>query len=248
MFSNSVLSNELFKKISRLFDEDEVEFMKRVHHEVFNQYVNLPVLYAGSGADLEHALVLGTNLVFFESHLPRENISEIISKIDDLGKLKSVKEIGKLEEGGKITLGFEIVGIDFELTFYAEDATTIGLKNYPELESGLCVYFVKVPFPKEKRVGSLRKPDFFGRILSRIVVGGFYLERECPLTFKIPPEELGFIKLFSGYISALSIHDGVVGNLYKKIRMVENLRELIYMDYMWAESIKNVERSEDRSI
>jgi hypothetical protein len=219
------------EKVLSFFEEDEIAFMNKVYYEVFDPYTSLPVLYAGSGGDLEHALILGRNLVFFESHLPQENISEITSKIDEIGKIRNLKKSGELGRGGKIIIDFDIAGVNFKLTYYAEDATTIGVKSYPELESGIYVYFVKVPFPKEERVGSLREPGFFGRILSKIEVGGFYFERECPLTFKISSSKLGFKKIASGYISALSIHKNAMGNLYKKIRRVDNLQELIHQDY-----------------
>ena len=208
-----------------IFEEEEIAFMMKIYNEVFREGENV-VVYAGAASDLEHAVLLGTNLVFFDTHLVKENISEIIEKIEKIGELDKIKTHSKT----KTVIEFDIGGTNFKLSYYAEDATNIGIKSYPELKNGIYAYFVKVPFPKEQRAGSLREPEFFSRVLDMIQLNGFYLERECPITFKIQPIELGFERIASGHISALSVYNEK-GNLYKKVKRVENLRELVYKDY-----------------
>ena len=179
--------------------------------------------------------MLGSNLVFFDTHLPKENVSEIIKKVEGFGVVEDVRT-EKSKEAWKMwktIVEFRVKNITFRLVYYAEDATNIGLKWFPELENGIHAYFVKVPFPKEQKAGSLREPKFFSRVLRMINVGGFYLERECPISFQIPVEELGFEKVASGYISALSVHDAK-GNLYRKVKKAENLEELVLLDWMMA--------------
>ena len=56
------------------------------------------------------------------------------------------------------------------------------------------------------------------------------MERECPLCRVLRAENLGFVKVASGYISALSVNYNAKGNLYKKVREVENIYELLKLD------------------
>ena len=211
-----------------LLEEEEIPFLRKVYNKVFREGENV-IVYAGAASDLEHAVLLGKNLVFFDTHLVKENVSEIVEKIRRTGKLNKIKT-----SKTKTVVEFEIGGTNFRLTYYAEDATNVGLKAYPELKNGIYVYFVKVPFPKEQRAGSLREPEFFSRILDMINFNGFYLERECPITFKVQPIELGFERIASGHISALSVYNEK-GNLYKKVKRVENLKELVYRDYYYKD-------------
>jgi|Deesub1362A_J573_1020465.scaffolds.fasta_scaffold10409_2 hypothetical protein len=218
---------DILKRVRIFLEDEEIPFMEEIHKRVFDDGV---VVYAGAASDVEHAVLLGKNLVFFDTHLAEENVSEILRKIERVGEIKSVEKISELGTA-KTTVDFEIGGVKFKLTYYAEDATKMVSKPYPELKNGIYTYFVKVPFPKECNVGSLREPEFFWRVLDMIRIGGFYLERECPISFSIPPQELGFEKVVSGYVSALSIRDAV-GNLYRKVRKVKNLREFVFSDYV----------------
>ena len=213
---------ERVKALEDLFEPEEIDFMLRVAEIVGNANLNHPVLYAGSGGDLEHAVVLGNDLIFVDSHKPDITLNEIRSKIEIVGgEILEEREIGVLGRGGKRILTFRFCGDTVRLTYYAEDATKF---VPPEAKGGISVYFVKVPHPKEPNVGSLSSPESLSKYLSLIEVGGFYLERECPLPRNA--EEFGFVKVLSGYISALSIHDAE-GNLYRKVRDVPNLYELL---------------------
>ncbi len=208
------------------FDCREVEFVLRIAEEIERANLNHPVLYAGSGGDVEHAVVLGNELIFIDSHEPEITLNEIRSRIERMGGvvLREKRE-GVLGRGGRHEIEFDFFG-RIRLIYYAEDATKF---VPPEARDGISVYFVKVPHPKEPNVGSLSSPESLSRFLSLIVVGGFYLERECPLCRSLRPVDLGFVKVASGYISALSIYN-VEGNLYKKVRDVPNLYELLKMD------------------
>ncbi len=219
------------KKLVEFFTCEEVDFMLKIAREVKNAKLEEPVLYAGSGGDLEHAVILGQRLIFVDSHLPEVTLAEIRNRIERIGGT-ILDEKREAEPGscGKHVIRFEFAG-EIELVYYGEDATRIGLDFLPEeLEGGCSVYFVKVPLPKESAVGSLKSPDSLARALRLIVPGGFYLERECPLCRVLSPELLGFKKIASGYISALSINHNEKGNLYKKLRDVENLHELLELD------------------
>jgi len=220
------------KKLMPFFVPEERGFMLRVSKEIGKSDLHQPVLYAGSGGDVEHAVVLGDRLVFVDSHLPEETLSEIRNRVTQIGgKILEEEQLGKFGAGGKHIIRFKLFG-EIELIYYAEDATKIGLDFMPEeLKEGCSVYFVKVPLPKEARVGSLASPDSLSRALRLIVLGGFYLERECPLCRVLSPEVLGFEKVASGYISALSINYDEKGNLYRKTREVENILDLLKLDY-----------------
>jgi len=211
------------------FERAEIPFLIRVAEEIEKSRLDLPVLYAGSSDDLEHAVILGDRLIFVDSHLPETNLAEIRRKAETFGKIIEEKRIGELGNGGKHILRFEFLGEEIELTYYAEDATEL-LKNPPkEIKEGLSVYFVKVPLPKEPKVGSLKSPESLAKALKLVALNGFYLERECPLCRVLKPEVLGFKLIASGYISALSVYNEK-GNLYRKVRDVENLEELLKLD------------------
>ena len=220
-----------FRALTRFFDPRELDFMFRVSSEVGSSNLDLPVFYAGSGGDLEHAVVLGDRLIFVDSHLPEDTISEIRRKIAKIGgKILEEERVGKLGKSGRHVLRFEFYG-EVELIYYAEDVLRI-LENPPrELRDGCSVYFVKVPHPKEPNVKSLDSPELLSKALKLIEVGGYYLERECPICRVLNPEVLGFEKVASGYISALSIHNAE-GNLYRKVRDVENLEDLLRLDLL----------------
>ncbi|AGK61114.1 hypothetical protein Asulf_01114 [Archaeoglobus sulfaticallidus PM70-1] len=216
-----------------IYDE-ELPFMLKVYDELNKLNSDLPVLYAGSAGDIEHAIFLGKNLVFFDNHLPEESVREIINKISRIGKIESKEMMGELKKGGKFIMKFKIADQSFHLTFYGEDATTVGITSYPELENGISVYFVKVPYPREGNTQSIRYPAHFARALKLIEVGGYYLEKECPLAFKLDIEKLGFRKIAEGEIYALSIKWGEKGNLYKKVRDVADIEKLLIEDYIAA--------------
>jgi len=217
------------KVISRLHP-DEKPFLVRVCSEIGrNSFGDLPVLYAGSGGDVEHAVLLGNRLVFLDSHLPEVTITEIKNNIAKIGgEINKEKRKGVMGKKGKYIIEFSIEEEDFELVYYAEDGSRISELNIMELKDGYCVYFVKVPLPKEEKVGELSSPDSLADALKNLVTGGYYLERECPLTYHLEPEVLGFKKIASGYISALSIYSEE-GNLYKKFMEVD-IRPLLIKD------------------
>ena len=218
------------KKVIAKLHPDERNFLIEVCKEVGSSTNELPVLYAGSGGDVEHAILLGNNLVFVESHLPEVTLAEIKDNIKKFGGIITAEvRKGELGEGGKHIINFSIDGEEFVLAYYAEDATQVNNLKLKELRDGYFVYFVKVPLPKENTVNSLTSPASLGNALKNLVTGGYFLERECPLCHRLEPEELGFKKITSGFISALSIYSEP-GNLYKKIREVENLVELLEED------------------
>jgi hypothetical protein len=238
-------------RLLNLLEPEEREFMSRVHEEIvvskINRKVDLPVVYAGSGGDLEHAILLGNNLVFFDSHLPEETLSEILTKVERIGTLITQKRSGELRKGGKHIIRFRVQDSEFKLTFYAEDATKIGDKFFPEeLREGIAVYFVKVPLPKERKVGSLTSVYSLAKMLGNIVLGGYFLERECPISAFLKPEILGFERVASGYISALSVNRDAEGNLYRKIRDVEELSVLLEIDSE-LERIYRMKEESDRN-
>ncbi len=208
-----------------VFEEREIDFLLDVSREV--EDVRGKVVYAGSGGDVEHAVILGDVLIFIDSHLPETTLCEIRRGISRVGgRVIREKRIGELGKGGKHLIEFEFLGDKIRIFYYAEDATEF---VPDEAKDGFSVYFVKVPHPKEMRVGSLTSPKSLSLWLSLLRVGGYYLERECPLCLKLRPEDLGFVKVTSGYISALSVKNEL-GNLYKKVRDVENLYELLVID------------------
>ncbi len=222
------------RALKDVFEPEEYEFMLRIAEEVGKSGLDLPVLYAGSGGDVEHAVVLGNELVFVDSHLPETTLEEIRSGVERIGgEVVEERRIGVLGKGGKHVISFEFCNDLIELVYYAEDATEFIPR---EVRGGCSVYFVKVPLPKEPKVGSLASPESLSRALRLIALGGFYLERECPLCRVLKPEDLGFVKIASGYISALSIHEAE-GNLYKKIREVENVYELLKLDLRLSQEL-----------
>jgi len=217
------------KALMSFFDEREIDFMIKISREIESSKLDLPVFYAGSGGDVEHALILGDRLVFVDSHLPEVTLSEIRRKIIRIGgKILEEKKFGRLGKGGKHVLRFEFQG-EVELTYYAEDVMRILERPPNELKEGCSVYFVKVPHPKEPNVKSLNSPELLSKALKLIVVGGYYLERECPICRVLDPNVLGFKRVASGYISALSIHKAE-GNLYKKFKDVEDIEDLLRLD------------------
>lgn len=218
----------LRKKVISALKPEEKDFMTRVCSEVENSEIDplLPVLYPGSGGDVTHAVLLGKNLVFVDSHQPETIVSEIRSEIDYLGgEILEEKRTGMWGKVGKYFTTFLLEGEEISLTYYAQDATKLHDLGLKELENGYSVYFVKVPLPKEISVGSLGSPQPLGEALQHLMVGGFYLERECPLPSSLI-SEMGFRKIASGYISGLSIHPEE-GNLYRKIEQVDNIEEIL---------------------
>ncbi len=202
--------------------------MTRICREIESSEINpyLPVLYPGCGGDVTHAVLLGKNLVFVDSHQPETTVSEIKSQIDFLGgEILEENRTGVWGEGGNLFINFQLEGEEINLTYYAQDATRLHQLKLKELRNGYSVYFVKVPLPKEISVGSLRSPQSLGRALQNLEVGGFYLERECPLPSHLI-SEIGFTKIASGCISGLSIHPEE-GNLYHKVEQVDNIEEIL---------------------
>ncbi len=220
--------NKRVKALKEVLEPEEFDFMLKIAEEVDKANLTFPVLYAGSGGDVQHAVILGNRLVFVDSHLPETTLAEIKSNIERIGgEIVEERRIGELGLGGKHIIRFEFCNDLIELIYYAEDAT----RFIPhEVRKGCSVYFVKVPLPKEPRVGSLTSPESMSKFLKLIVLGGFYLERECPLCRVLKPEDLGFVRVASGYISALSVNYNAKGNLYRKIREVENIYELLKLD------------------
>jgi|Deesub1362A_J573_1020465.scaffolds.fasta_scaffold00306_26 hypothetical protein len=218
------------RKVIAKLHPDERNFLIEVCREVGDSAGELPVLYAGSGGNVEHAVLLGNNLVFVDSHLPEVTLAEIRNNIEKFGgDIAGETRKGVLGGGGKHKINFSIENEEFLLTYYAEDATKIHELRLKELENGYSVYFVKVPLPKENTVNSLTSPTSLGNALSNLVTGGYFLERECPLCYSLEPDKLGFKKITSGFISALSIYSEP-GNLYKKVRNVDSLVELLEED------------------
>ncbi len=207
------------EKLTDFFERRELKFLRRVVEEV-GRVEGKSVLYAGSGGDVEHAVILGNDLVFVDSHLPEVTLSEIRRKIVDMGG----KILRELSIGRKYVIEFDLLG-EVKLTYFADDIVNV-LRNPPEeLRRGIAVYFVKVPHPKEPNVSDLTSPEVLSKALSMIILNGYYLERECPLP---NPESVGFEKVASGYISALSIRN-VEGNLYKKVRRLSEEKIMSYL-------------------
>lgn len=200
---------ERVKQLSNFFDDREIEFLMKVSDEIKRSNIKKPVLYAGSGGDVEHGVILGDDLIFVDSHLPEVTLSEIRGKIVEIGGkiLREWKE-GELGNGGRYVIEFEFLG-KIRITYYAEDVLDV-LKEVEDLS----VYFVKVPHPKEQRSSDLTSPEVLSKALKKIALRGFFLERECPLP---NPELLGFERVCTGYISALSIRKSE-GNLYRKVK------------------------------
>lgn len=218
----------LRRKVISTLKPEEREFMTRVCHELEVSEIDpgLPVLYPGCGGDVSHAVLLGNNLVFVDSHQPETTISEICSEIYNLGgEIVEERRDGVWGKDGKLFIKFRLEEEEVDLTYYAQDATRLHELNLKEVEDGYSVYFVKVPLPKEISVGSLRSPHSLGRSLQQLVVGGFYLERECPLPSHLV-SELGFRRIATGTISGLSIHPEE-GNLYQKVEQVDNIIEIL---------------------
>ena len=212
---------ERVEALLNFFEPKEVPFLMKVVREVEKLRIDLPVLYAGSGGDVEHGIILGNEIIFVDSHLPDITLSEIKKKIIEIGcKILREKTVGKLGRGGKYIINFEFFG-RIRITYFAEDI----MKILKELKSGLSVYFVKVPHPKEPNVSDLKSPEVLSKALSLIVLNGFYLERECPLP---NPELIGFEKVASGYISALSIHNDK-GNLYRRVKRLSEEEIMFYL-------------------
>lgn len=136
-------------------ESEEREFLVEVITEIEKSGLKpeLPVLYPGSASDIEHAVLLGHNLVFIDTHLPETNINEIRSKLKRMGNIIEDRRIGVLGEGGKHFFRFALKeGInEYRLTYYSEDAAKLRNLGLDELRGGYSVYFVKVPLPKEKK-------------------------------------------------------------------------------------------------
>ncbi|MFW6127720.1 MAG: hypothetical protein ACOC6M_00915 [Halobacteriota archaeon] len=216
----------LRKKVLPILKPEERDFMTRVCSEIESSgNDHLPVLYPGSGGDVTHAVLLGKNLVFVDSHQPDTTVSEIRSEIDYLGgEIIEESRTGVWGRGGKLSIKFWLEE-EINLTYYAQDATILHDLSLKELENGYSIYFVKVPLPKEMGVGSLSDPQSLGRALKHLEVGGFYLERECPLPDPLA-SKIGFSRIASGYISGLSIHPEE-GNLYRKMEQVDDIEEIL---------------------
>lgn len=211
---------ERLEMLTDFFEQREIKFLRKVIKEVEKLKDDKPILYAGSGGDVEHAVILGNDLIFVDSHLPEVTLSEIRKKIIEMGG-KILREY-PIER--KYIIEFDLLG-NVRLTYFAEDIMNL-LKNPPEeLRKGISVYFVKVPHPKEPNVSDLTSPEVLSKALSMIVLNGFYLERECPLQ---NPELIGFEKVASGYISALSIRNAE-GNLYRKVRYLSEEEIMFYL-------------------
>lgn len=206
----------------------ESDFLTRACYEIERSEIDrdLPVLYPGSGGDVTHAVLLGKNLVFVDPHQPEIITSEVHTEIKNLGgEILEEKRKGKLSKGGKYSVTFSLEGEEINLTYCAQDATKLKELGLKELEKGYSVYFVKVPLPKEISAGSLKSPQSLGPALENLKVGGFYLERECPLPDDLI-SEMGFKKIATGHVSGLSIHPEE-GKLYYKVEQVENLGKLL---------------------
>ena len=73
--------SEVRKTVISMLHPDERQFLRKICLELEKRNFDLPVLYAGSGGDVEHAVLLGNRLVFVDSHLPEVTISEIKNNI-----------------------------------------------------------------------------------------------------------------------------------------------------------------------
>ncbi len=182
------------------FSREERDFLRKVCREL-ESVADLKAVYAGSSDDVEHGILLGNNLLFIDSHTPEINLAGIRSK------LERISDELKFERINKTLWKFEakILGEKVKLEYLCADATKVELGK-------IGVYFVKVPLPKEARVGSLCEERNLARALSNVVKGGYFLERECG----VDVEKYGFRLLLTGELSGLSIHSAK-GNLYKKI-------------------------------
>jgi hypothetical protein len=209
------------KELLTLIEDFERDFMIFLWKEVKMKEFSEPVVYAGSGGDIEHALFLGRNLVFFDNHLPEENFNDILGKIDRIGVLEEEER-----KEGRFSAIFKIGREEYSLIFYGLDATKIFDAEIPELRKGISVFFVKDPYPRAESAGSIREPNFFSRALSAIVKGGYYLEKECPITCGIPPESIGFRLIKSGRMASLSFRSSPA-NLYLKFKEVDMNKTLI---------------------
>ncbi len=187
------------------FREDERRFLKRVCEEIESFSPHLSV-YAGSSDDVEHGVLIGSRVVFIDSHTPEINVHSIKEKLDRVADSEvKLTELAKSFPAWKFetTLTCE----KFVLEYWCADATKV-------LPDSMGVYFVKVPLPKEMNVGCLCDEKNLKFALSRVVEGGYFLERECPIN----PEKYGFRLIASGELSGLSIHSAK-GNLYKKCKI-----------------------------
>ncbi len=187
------------------FSRKERRFLKVVCREIEEFSPEISV-YAGSSDDVEHGLLIGNRIIFIDSHTPEINVQSIRRK------LESVADGTKRVEPRVLNKPFPswcfetaIAGEKVVLEYWCADATKV-------LPEKMDVYFVKVPLPKEANVGCLCEEKNLRFALSRIVKGGYFLERECP----IQPEKYGFKLVISGELSGLSIYKAK-GNLYRKV-------------------------------
>ena len=184
-----------FKKEERKFLVNACKNMEEV--------ISHTSVYAGSSDDVEHGILIGNDIVFIDTHTPEINLASIKDKLNSVSDSVSLEEIDRSFPAWK----FEalILGERVELEYWCADATKV-------LPDEMGVYFIKVPLPKEPNAGCLCSEENLFRALSKIVIGGYYLERECP----IEPKRYGFRHILSGEMSGLSIRSAK-GNLYKKI-------------------------------
>ena len=184
------------------FKKEEKKFLENVCEKV-EEVVSHTSVYAGSSDDVEHGILIGNDVVFIDTHTPEVNLAGIKAKLDSISDSLSVEKIDR----GFPAWRFEalILGERVKLEYWCADATEV-------LPDRMGVYFVKVPLPKEPNAGCLCSEENLSVALSKVVTGGYYLERECP----IEPEKYGFEHVLSGEMSGLSIHTAK-GNLYRKI-------------------------------
>ncbi len=183
------------------FSKGEREFLKKVCKEV-ESVIYYPTVYAGSSDDVEHGILLGSKLIFIDTHTPEVNLEGIKRKLRNVSEFK-LEKLSYVFPAWRFKI--QMLGEKITLEYWCADAT----KCLPD-EIG--VYFIKVPLPKEPMAGYLCEERNLSVAISRIVPGGYFLERECP----IDPEKFGLLHLFSGELSGLSIYSAK-GNLYKKI-------------------------------
>ncbi len=184
------------------FSREERKFLKAVCREVESVADELSV-YAGSSDDVEHGLLIGNRIVFIDSHTPEINVESIRRKLESIADELKVSSSVRAFPSWR----FEavIAGEKAILEYWCADATKV-------LPKRMGIYFVKVPLPKEANVGALCEESNLRFALSRVVKGGYFLERECP----IQPEKYGFEHVISGEMSGLSIHRAK-GNLYRRV-------------------------------
>lgn len=183
------------------FENKERNFLKKVCKNL--EGISYPVVYAGSGDDVEHGILLGNELVFIDSHMPEVNLTSIKTKLELVSDIVSFERVSKPFPAWRFKV--KVIGESVTLEYWCADATKV-------LPEKIGVYFIKVPLPKEIKVGCLCEESNLAKALSKVVEGGYYLERECPIL----PEKYGFKLILSGEISALSINSAK-GNLYRKI-------------------------------